>query len=152
MKRIKNSDELREKIGFTLLEILIVVVIIGILASIVGVTVIPRLGQAKSVQAKAQIAKFKTALQLYHMDNGMYPTQEQGLEALCSKPTIPPVPEKYPEQGYLDAKHVPLDPWGRKYIYLVPGREGEPFEVISYGKDGEKGGTGENADISSSDL
>lgn len=141
-----------EKGAFTLLEILIVVVIIGILSSIVGVTVIPRLGQAKSVQAKAQIAKFKTALQLYQLDNGMYPTQEQGLEALCIKPSILPIPEKYPEHGYLDSKHVPLDPWGRKYIYFVPGREGEPFEVISYGKDGEKDGIGENADISSSNL
>ena len=141
-----------KKAGFTLLEILVVVLIITILASIVAVKVIPRLGESKVAAAKAQMSNFDTALDLYRLDNGCYPTQEQGLEALCEKPKIPPLPVKYSDEGYLKKKMLPLDPWGHEYVYLVPGAEGEPYEIISYGSDGEPGGEKEAADISSAKL
>jgi general secretion pathway protein G len=138
--------------GFTLLELLVVVVIITILATIVGVKVAQRPGQARVAAAKAQIANFRTALQMYRMDNGRFPTMEQGLKALCEKPTTQPVPERYAEGGYLESRRVPADPWGREYVYIVPGPGGEPYEIISYGSDGEPGGEGEAADISSASL
>jgi general secretion pathway protein G len=138
--------------GFTLLEILVVVLIITILATIVGVNVIPGLGKANVAAATAQIREFKTALKLYRMDNGSVPTQQQGLSALCRKPDIPPLPVKYPDEGYIDGRSVPLDPWGREYIYLSPAADGSAFEVVTYGSDGEPGGDGTAADISSMGL
>ena len=141
----------KQNAGFTLLEILVVVMIIAILATIVGVKVIPSLGKAKRAAAFAQIVNMKSALKQYRLDTGVYPTQEQGLFALCEIPTRPPVPAKYQDGGYLDSRKVPVDPWNRDYIYLVPGPTGEPFLIISYGSDGEPGGEGEDADISSAD-
>ncbi len=148
---VRNMN-MRRSEGFTLLELLVVVVIITILATIVGVKVAQRPAQARVAAAKAQIANFRTALQMYRMDNGRLPTVEQGLKALCQKPAIAPVPERYPEGGYLESRKVPLDPWGREYVYIVPGPDGEPYEIISYGADGEPGGDGEAADISSAAL
>ena len=138
--------------GFTLMEILVALVIITILASIVGVKVIRKPGEARVTASRIQIKAFQTALQMYKSELGRFPSQEQGLDALCAKPTIAPVPEKYPDGGYLDSRKVPLDPWGREYVYLAPGRKGEAYEIITYGADGEPGGTGEDADMSSSDL
>jgi len=138
--------------GFTLIEILVVVLIISILAGIVGLSVLHRPGEAKVTAAKLQIKTFKSALQLYRMEQNRYPTQEQGLKALCVKPAAPPVPEKYPAEGYLESNRLPKDPWSHDYIYLSPGRNQEPYEIISYGGDGEPGGDGDAADISSSDL
>jgi general secretion pathway protein G len=135
--------------GFTLIEILVVVLIITILATIVGVNVIPHLGKANVAAATAQIREFKTALKLYQMDSGMVPTQRQGLLALCVKPDTPPVPNNYPQDGYLDGKLPPRDPWGRDYVYLAPSPDGSAYEIISYGSDGEPGGQGTAADISS---
>lgn len=138
--------------GFTLLEILVVVMIITILAAIVGVKVIPHLAKGKYAAATAQVRILKTALSIYRMDAGCYPTQEQGLQALVLKPTTEPIPLKYSPQGYLDSSKVPPDPWGREYVYIVPGPEGQPFEIISYGADHEPGGEAENADISSLEM
>ena len=138
--------------GFTLLEILVVVLIITILATIVGVNVAREPGRARVTAAMAQIRTFRTALQLYRMEQGQIPTQGQGLQALCLKPTQPPVPSKYREEGYLESRNLPLDPWGNDYVYLVPGPEGAPYEIISYGADGEPGGEGEARDISSTEL
>jgi len=140
------------KDGFTLLEILVVVLIITILATVVGVNVAREPGRARVAAATAQIGAFRTALQLYRMDNGHQPTQEQGLTALCEKPSVKPVPKKYPEGGYMASRNLPLDPWGHDYVYLIPGSNNDAYEIISYGADGEPGGTGEAADISSSDL
>ena len=137
--------------GFTLLEILVVVLIITILATIVGLNVAREPGKARAAAAKAQIGTFRTALQLYRMNHGQIPTQAQGLSALCVRPTLAPVPENYPADGYLETRTVPLDPWGRDFAYLVPGTRGEAFEVISYGADGQPGGEDDAADISSSD-
>ncbi len=138
--------------GFTLIEILVVIMIITILASIVGVNVLHKPGEARISSAKMQIKQLQTAVQLYRTEQGRVPTQEQGLSALVSKPTTEPVPARYPEEGYLESKKLPVDPWKREYIYLVPGRNNEAFEIISYGSDGEAGGDGEAADISSSEL
>jgi general secretion pathway protein G len=143
---------MKRKSGFTLLEILVVVLIITILATIVGVNVAKRPGEARVAAAKAQIEAFRTALDLYRMDQGHFPTQEQGLKALCEKPTLPPVPEKYPDEPYLRSAKLPRDPWGHEYVYLVPGSKGEKYEIITYGSDGEQRGQGDAADISSSDM
>ena len=142
----------RGKAGFTLMEVLVVLVIITILATIVGVNVIRKPGEARVSAAKIQIKNIQTALQMYKTEQGHIPTQDQGMEALCEKPTLPPVPEHYPAGGYLESRRPPQTPWGHDYIYLVPGRHGEEYEIISYGSDGEPGGEGEAADISSSDL
>ena len=154
-RRRKESEkelEMKTKAGFTLLEILVVVLIITILATIVGVNVAKKPGQARVSAAMAQIRIFCTALQMYRMEHGCLPTQEQGLMALCQKPATPPIPERYPEDGYLESRKLPLDPWRHDYVYLVPGASGEPYEIISYGSDNEPGGEEEAADISSSDF
>ena len=138
--------------GFTLIEILIAMTIIGILSSVVGLSVASYLRKAKLEAARSQIKTFQTALQMYKAAHANYPTTSQGLEALCQAPAIPPVPADYPPEGYLESRNLPKDPWGNAYIYLVPGRRAEPFEIISYGADGEEGGTGEAADISSGQM
>lgn len=138
--------------GFTLLELLIVVLIITILGGVVGVQLAGRPHQARVAAARAQLENFRLALQLYRMDQGQYPTMRQGLGALVRPSEIEPRPRRFPEGGYLERTDVPLDPWGNPYVYLVPGSQGEPFEVISYGRDGQPGGTGEDEDISTSDL
>ena len=140
------------KNGFTLIEILVVVLIISILAGIVGLSVLRHPGEAKVTATKLQMKIFKSALQLYRMEQNHYPTQEQGLKALCVKPVSVPMPEKYPPEGYLDSLKLPKDPWNHDYIFLSPGRSQEPYEIISYGSDGEPNGKDDAADISSSDL
>jgi len=137
------------KDGFTLLEILIALTIIGILSGVVGLSVSGYLRKAKLEAGRSQIKTFQTALQMYKAAQGLLPSTAQGLEALCVQPTIPPLPKDYPPEGYLESRTLPKDPWGNPYVYLVPGRRGEPFEIVSYGADGEEGGTGEAADISS---
>jgi general secretion pathway protein G len=139
-------------VGFTLIEVLVVLVIISILATVVAVNVLNRPAEARISAARVQIKQLQTAVQMYRTDHGRLPTLEQGLEALVARPTLPPAPDTYPEGGYLTSPRVPRDPWKNDYIYLVPGRRGEPFEIISYGADGTPGGEGEAADISSSDL
>ena len=137
--------------GFTLIEILVVIMIITILAGIVGVSVLRKPGEARVAAAKMQIRQIQAAVQLYKTEQGRVPTQQQGLEALVEKPTTDPIPESYPDEGYLDTRNVPKDPWNKEYIYLAPGQHGESFEIISYGSDGEPGGEKDAADISSSD-
>lgn len=138
--------------GFTLIEILVVVLIITILAGIVGVNILHKPGEARVSAARMQLQQLKTAVQLYRAEQGRVPTQEQGLEALVERPTRDPVPQNYPEGGYLDARKVPADPWNHEYLYLAPGRRAEAFEIVTYGGDGEPGGGGEAADLTSSDL
>ncbi len=138
--------------GFTLLEILVAVTIIAILATIVGVKVANEPGRARVAKAKTYIASLNTALKLYRMDNSMYPTMEQGLDALCNKPSRPPIPHNYRQDGYMEGSSIALDPWQHEYVYMVPGPDRHPYDIISYGSDGEPGGTGEAADIHSSEL
>lgn len=136
--------------GFTLVEILVVIAILSLLAGVVMVNVLPSLGMGNQAAAKTQIANFASALNTYRIAHGRFPTEEQGLDALVRAPTVSPVPKNYPAGGYLASGEVPQDPWGRAYVYLVPGRQDEPFEVLSYGADGMEGGSGEDADLSSS--
>lgn len=132
--------------GFTLLEIIIVVFILSILAAIVTPKIIGRTDDARIAEAKVQIKNFETALKLFKIDNGFYPSTEQGLEALINPPTTGNIPQKYREGGYLEQKIIPPDPWDNPYIYISPGIYGD-FDLISYGADGREGGEGKDADI-----
>ncbi len=138
--------------GFTLVEVLVVLLILMTLAGVVTVNVVRHRGESQVKAARIQIRQLQTALQTYRLEQNRYPTRRQGLDALVEKPGSPPVPSDYPPGGYLESDEVPLDPWGNPYIYLQPARNGQPYEIISYGQDGEPGGTGEAADISSTDL
>lgn len=149
--RPPTSDLRPRTSGFTLVEILVVIAIISLLAGVVLLNVAPQMGMGSQAAAKSQIQVFSSALTTYRMAHGFYPTQQQGLDALVKKPIQEPVPRDYPDSGYLNGKTIPLDPWKRSYIYLIPGRQNENFEVISYGRDGEPGGSGADADISSSE-
>ncbi|MDH4190358.1 MAG: type II secretion system major pseudopilin GspG [Betaproteobacteria bacterium] len=133
--------------GFTLVEIMVVVVIIGILAVLVVPRVVGRTDEARAVAAKQDIAAIMQALKLYRLDSGRYPTNEQGLQALVSLPQTQPVPGNWKQ--YLD--RLPTDPWKRNYQYLNPGLHGE-IDVFTLGLDGQPGGTGSDADIGSWDL
>ena len=136
--------------GFTLVEILVVIAIISLLAGVVLLNIAPQIGMGSQAAAKAQIQVLSSAATTYRMAHGRYPTQQQGLEALVQKPSQEPIPENYPDGGYLSGRVVPPDPWKRPYVYLIPGRSGENFEILSYGADGEPGGSGADADVSSS--
>jgi general secretion pathway protein G len=138
--------------GFTLIELLVVIAIITILTTIVGINVLNKPAEAKIAATKSNISALKSALQIYKTDNGFYPTQPQGLQALVAKAAADPVPASFPTDGYLTSRNVPKDAWNRDLIYLAPGRKGESYEIISYGSDGEPGGKGDAADLSSSDL
>ena len=129
--------------GFTLLEILVVVVILGILASLVLPNVLGRTDQARVIAAKHDIRTLVGVLKLYETDNGHFPTTDQGLQALVTKPGSDPVPKNW-RQPYID--QLPNDPWDRPYQYLNPGVHGA-FDVFTLGADGEPGGEGSNADI-----
>lgn len=128
--------------GFTLLELLVVIVIIGLLAAYVGPRYFSQLGKSERKAAKAQIEAFGKALDTYRLDTGNYPTTEQGLAALTTKPDGEP---RW-DGPYLQ-KAIPVDPWGRPYVYRSPGQNDE-FDLFSYGKDGQSGGEGDNADVS----
>ncbi len=147
---MRREQKRAKRSGFTLLEILVAVTIIAILATIVGVKVAHEPGRAKVAKAKTSITSFATALSMYRMDNSLYPSMRQGLDALCNKPTTKPIPKNYRSEGYLHS--VPLDPWENEYVYIVPGPERRAFEILSYGADGEPGGEGEAADIRNSEL
>ncbi len=141
----------RNRAGFTLLEIIVVVFILSLLVAIVAPKIMGRTDDAKIADAKVQIKNFETALKLYKIDNGSYPTTEQGLESLIEKPTTGQIPGKYREGGYLEQKKIPADPWGNTYIYVSPGVHGD-FDILSYGGDGKEGGEGKDADIKSWDM
>ena len=143
------SNPISNRGGFTLLEVLIAITIIVILGSVVGINLIDMPQHGRQNAAKMQLGAFKTAVQIYMNDNGFPHTPRQGLEALVVKPTTPPVPENFKPNGYLDSMSVPKDPWGRDYVYLCPGSNGEAFEIICYGSDGEEGGEGYKADLTS---
>ena len=135
--------------GFTLIEIMVVVVIMGILAALIVPKLMGRTDDARIIAAKQDIATLMQALKLYKLDNQRYPTTEQGLQALITKPTAGPPADGWKSGGYLDK--LPNDPWGNPYQYLYPGIKGE-LDVFSLGADGQPGGTGNDADIGSWDL
>ena len=128
--------------GFTLIEVLVVVLILGILAALIVPRIMDRPDEAKRVAAKADIASLVQAVKLYRLDNGTYPTTDQGLQALVQRPTTNPVPNNW--KPYID--RLPKDPWGTDYQYLSPGTHGE-IDVFSLGADKARGGTGNDADI-----
>ena len=132
--------------GFTLIEIMVVVVILGLLAALVVPRIGPQVAEAQRTMARSQIKSFEEALEMYRMHNGFYPSTQQGLDALVKAPTISPVPKHYVEGGYL--KKVPDDPWGNPYIYR--NRNGR-IQIVSTGPDGEEGGEGEGADVTNDD-
>lgn len=135
--------------GFTLIEIMVVIAILGIMAAIVVPKLVGHTDTAKVAAAKQDIANIKQALILYKLDNQRYPTTEQGLQSLVTKPTTGPAANGYKADGYLEK--IPKDPWGNPYQYLCPGIKGE-YDVFSFGADGQPGGEGINADIGSWDL
>lgn len=134
--------------GFTLIEIMVVITILGILAALIVPKVVGRTDDARIAAARQDIASVMQALKLYRLDNGRYPTTEQGLQALISKPATEPVPMNWKQGGYLERNSVPKDPWGHPYQYLNPGLRGE-IDVFSFGADGQSGGQNTDADIGS---
>lgn len=136
--------------GFTLIELMIVVAILGLLAYVLVPRIMERPEEARRIRAQVDIKTIESALKLYRIDNGAYPTTEQGLSALIKKPDGEPIPKNWREGGYLEGAAI-KDPWGNPFEYTSPGNDGSDFEIISYGYDGKQGGTGRDADISSSD-
>jgi len=130
--------------GFSLVEILVVLVIMGLLISVVAPTVLNQADDARVQKVQADFKAIGTALKLYRLDNYVYPSSEQGLEALVEASTLDPEPRNFKQGGYLP--EVPIDPWGRPYLYLSPGENGE-FDLYSLGADGLSGGDGQNDDI-----
>ena len=143
---------MRSRSGFTFLEILITVLIISILSGVVGLSLYRHVRKTRIEATRVQIKILRTALIEYRADNDYIPSQDQGLEALCVKPTTGRIPPNYPDEGYLESRILPNDGWQNPFVYLVPGRNGEPYEIISYGADAEPGGTGDDTDISRSSL
>lgn len=139
----------KKQSGFTLLEIMVVVVILGILASFVAQSMFGNVDTAKIQKAVADITSLESALDRYKLDNSVYPNTDQGLEALVSKPSGSPEPRRYPEDGYI--KRLPKDPWGNDYQYLSPGDNGT-IDIFTLGADGAEGGEGINTDIGNWNL
>jgi general secretion pathway protein G len=137
--------------GFTLIELMVVIIILGILAMYIGPKIMGRPEEAKQVKARVDIAALETALKLYKLDVGVYPGTEQGLQALIEKPETGNIPNKWREGGYLEKSIVPKDPWGNEFVYLSPGVHGD-FDIISYGSDGVPGGEGQNKDINNWEI
>ena len=144
MRMPKGRGTTKVQGGFSLVEILVVLVIMGLLISIVAPTVLNRADEARIQKAQADFKAIETALKIYRLDNYVYPSTEQGLEALVAASAIDPQPRNFKEGGYL--AEVPVDPWGRPYLYLSPGENGE-IDIYTLGADGLSGGEGQNADI-----
>jgi general secretion pathway protein G len=147
----RHLQKLIDNEGFTLIEIMVVIVILGILAMFIAPQIMGRPDEAKQVRAKMDIAALETALKLYKLDVGSYPTTDQGLQALVVAPGTDNAAKKWKKGGYLEKPIVPKDPWGYDYIYLSPGVNSD-FDIISYGADGIQGGEDKNKDISNWDL
>jgi general secretion pathway protein G len=147
MIRCKFSD----RRGFTLIEIMVVMVILGILAGLIIPRIMGRPEEARRTKARIQIESIETALKLYKLDNGSYPTTEQGLQALVEPPSVGKLASAWREGGYLEKGRVPKDPWDNEYVYLCPGIHGD-FDLVSYGSDGETGGEGKDMDINNWEL
>lgn len=135
-----TDSHLKSRAGFTLVELLVVMVIIGLLAALVAPKLFPKLGKGKQSAAKAQIELIGQALDHYRLDTGYYPTTEQGLNALITNPGVPKWQGPYLKKG------LPMDPWGKPYTYQSPGQHGD-YDLYSYGRDGKPGGEGEDEDI-----
>jgi len=148
---IRMKKQIAGESGFTLIELMVVVIILGILAGLVVPRIMERPGEAKQTKAKIQIESLETAIMLYKLDSGRYPDTEQGLEALVQIPETGIIPTKWRKGGYLEKGKLPQDPWGNSFVYLSPGTHGD-YDIISYGADGVPGGEGEDRDINSWEL
>jgi len=147
MKKIKH----RKQAGFTLIELMVVVVIIAILAGLIVPRFMGETDKAKQAKAKMQIESLESALKIYKLDNGSYPTTEQGLKALVEAPTAGNIPKNWRQGGYLEKGKVPKDPWGNEFVYVSPGSHGD-FDLSSLGADGEPGGEDVNKDINNWEI
>jgi general secretion pathway protein G len=147
---MSRKEERHGRGGFTLIELMIVVAILGLLAYVLVPRIMERPEEARRIRAQVDIKTIESALKLYKVDNGTYPTTEQGLSALITKPDQDPIPKNWREGGYIEGAVI-KDPWGNPFEYLSPGSDGKDYEIISYGFDGKQGGTGRDADVSSSD-
>ena len=134
--------------GFTLIELMVVIVILGILAGLIIPRIMGRPDEARRAKARIQLEAIETALKLYKLDNGNYPATEQGLQALVEAPSVGTLPKNWRQGGYLERGKVPKDPWDNDYVYLCPGVHGE-YDLSSYGADGQPGGEDKNKDINS---
>lgn len=143
MKKMTSS-------GFTLIELMVVIVILGILAGLIVPRIMSRPEEARQAKARIQIESMETALKLYKLDTGSYPSTEQGLQALVEAPSVGVLPTRWREGGYLEKGKVPKDPWGNEYVYLCPGLQGD-YDLMSYGADGEQGGEGKDRDVTNWD-
>ncbi|MBU4426675.1 MAG: type II secretion system major pseudopilin GspG [Desulfobacterales bacterium] len=137
--------------GFTLIELMVVIVILGILAGLIIPRIMGRPEEARRMKARVQIESIETALKLYKLDNGSYPSTEQGLQALVEAPSVGQLPRAWRDGGYLEKGRVPKDPWDNEFIYLSPGANSD-FDLISYGADGEPGGEGNDKDVNNWEL
>jgi len=147
VRKIKNGNR-----GFTLIELMVVVIILGILALYIGPKIMGEPEKAKRVKAKMDIATLETALKMYKLDNGVYPSTEQGLLSLVEMPETGVVPKNWRKGGYIEKNRVPKDPWGNEFVYISPGVHGD-FDLISYGLDGVPGGENEGGlDINNWDI
>ena len=137
--------------GFTLIELMVVIVILGILAGLIIPRIMGRPEEARRMKARVQMESVETALRLYKLDNGVYPSTEQGLQALIEAPTVGELPRAWRKGGYLEKGKVPKDPWGHEYVYLSPGLH-DDFDLVSYGADGQPGGEERNKDVNSWEI
>ena len=144
--RLLRPKKLRRDAGLTLVEMIVVLAIIALIAALVVPNVIGRPDEARATVARADLRTIAAALKMYRLDNGAYPTTAQGLLALTTRPTEPPTPANWHEEGYLPSPAK--DPWDHDYVYRSPGKGGRAFDLLSYGKDGQPGGEGLAADIS----
>ncbi|EGJ49577.1 type II secretion system major pseudopilin GspG [Desulfocurvibacter africanus] len=140
----RKESKRNKELGFTLIELMVVIVILGILAGLIVPRIMDQPDQARQVKAKMQMESLSTALKQFRLDNGFYPSTEQGMQALVQKPSVGRDARNYPRGGYLPK--MPKDPWGFDYVYISPGQHGD-FDIISLGGDGKEGGEGGDADV-----
>lgn len=146
MRKMRRNEK-----GFTLIELMVVIVILGILAGLIVPRIMGRPDEARRAKARIQIESIETALKLYKLDNGNYPTTEQGLQALVEPPATGSALANWRQGGYLEKGKVPKDPWDNDFIYLSPGSHGD-YDLVSRGADGEPGGEGKNKDVNSWEI
>lgn len=146
MKRYSSDSR-----GFTLIELMAVIIILGILAGLIIPRIMGSPEQARRIKARLQIESLETALKLYKLDSGVYPSTDQGLQALVEPPSVGILPRNWREGGYLEKSRVPKDPWKNEFVYLSPGVH-DDYDLSSYGADVQEGGEGKDADINSWEI